>query len=267
MRAAALALTLGLMANLVVNPADAKRGEGDPSPARPDLGPGVSRELALWRSRYYRDIRYSLDITITTGADKLQGRAAIEVTLGDIPADLVLDWRPPNLGRAWDIEVNDAAADARFESEHLVIPRGQLRAGKNVVRLRFEAPISVSGSAVTRYLDREDGSEYVYTLLVPSDASTVFPCFDQPDLKARFTLELTLPAGWTAVGNSAATEYETASGRRYRFAETLPISTYLFAFAAGPFVEVGRSDAPPSPRPPPPGRRGPSRAPQWRHTL
>ena len=60
--------------------------------------------------------------------------------------------------------------------------------------MEFESPISPAGSAVTRYLDREDGSEYIYTLFVPSDASTTFPCFDQPDLKARFTLEATFPA-------------------------------------------------------------------------
>jgi aminopeptidase N len=45
---------------------------------------------------------------------------------------------------------------------------------RNHIRLRFQSPIATSGSAVTRYLDREDKSEYIYTLFVPSDASTVF---------------------------------------------------------------------------------------------
>jgi aminopeptidase N len=86
----------------------------------------------------------------------------------------------------------------------------------------------------------------VYTLFVPSDASSVFPCFDQPDLKARFKLELVMPRAWTAIGNAPVARIENAGKglRRMRFAETRPISTYLFAFAAGPFAEIaGTSDA------------------------
>jgi aminopeptidase N len=71
-----------------------------------------------------------------------------------------------------------------------------LKVGVNEVELSFESPVSAAGSAVTRYQDREDGSEYVYTLFVPSDASTMFPCFDQPDLKARFQLRVTAPEQW-----------------------------------------------------------------------
>jgi aminopeptidase N len=102
-------------------------------------------------------------------------------------------------------------------------------------------PITISGGALTRYEDREDGSKYVYTLFVPSDASTVFPCFDQPDLKARFSLQLTAPASWTAIGNAPVRDSADAGeGRKvWRFEETAPLSTYLFAFAAGPFVEAG----------------------------
>ena len=58
--------------------------------------------------------------------------------------------------------------------------------GENVIKINFASPIKTSGAAITRYVDKEDGAEYVYSLFVPSDASTAFPVFDQPDLKARF---------------------------------------------------------------------------------
>jgi len=131
--------------------------------------------------------------------------------------------------------VNGKPANARHEKEHLVIPRSALKAGENRVQLEFSAPVAVSGAALTRYRDREDGSTYLYSLLVPADASSVFPCFDQPDLKARFTLRLDMPPSWRAVSNAPALE-ETPG--RARFAETEPISTYLFAFAAGPFAQI-----------------------------
>src|SRR3989475_1720623 len=227
MRGAVLALTAGLMANAAF--------------AVPGLEPGVSRELAQWRAKTYRDVRYALAISVTAGATKLAGTATVEVTLGRSVPDLVLDWRPsPGAPGVGQLRVNGKPAKAKLEREHLIVPARLLRAGRNRITLSFESPIALSGSAVTRYLDREDGSEYVYTLFVPSDASTAFPCFDQPDLKARFRLELVLPRAWTAVGNApiTATEDLSSGQRRIRFAATAPISTYLFAFAAGPFAEV-----------------------------
>src|SRR6266536_2627508 len=233
MRGAALALTLGLMASA--------------ASAIPGLEPGVSRELARWRARQYHDVRYALALHIAAGAAKLEGTATIALALPDDTPDVVLDWRPPpGAAGVRELSVNGKRAQSRLEREHLIVPARLLRTGRNRVILRFESPIAASGSAVTRYTDRDDGSEYVYTLLVPSDASSVFPCFDQPDLKGRFSLELTVPRGWTAVANAsvAATEDAPNDMRRHRFAQTLPISTYLFAFAAGPFAELTEAAGP-----------------------
>jgi len=223
LRGAALALFLGL----TVQAAQA-------------LEPGVSRELARWRATKYREVQYALSLRIAAGSTTLEGAATIDVTLPRPVPELVLDWRPaPGAARLGRMRVNGRAAEARFDREHLIVSARLLRPGRNRVTLTFESPIALSGSAVTRYLDREDGSEYVYTLFVPSDASSVFPCFDQPDLKARFTLDLVVPRAWTAIGSApvAASEDLPEDMRRFRFAETPPISTYVFAFAAGPFKE------------------------------
>ena len=61
---------------------------------------------------------------------------------------------------------------------------------------------------MTRYVDATDGAEYLYSLLVPADAHQLFPCFDQPDIKARLSLELELPAAWVAVANGRETPSE-----------------------------------------------------------
>ncbi len=129
--------------------------------------------------------------------------------------------------------------------------------GENVIKLDFTSPILTSGSAITRYIDKEDGAEYIYSLFVPSDASTAFPVFDQPDLKARFELNVLAPKEWKIVSNDFL-KYEHEcfipihSNEKIHcpipdgmqdigFAETKPISTYVFAFAAGPWERV--SDA------------------------
>ena len=87
--------------------------------------------------------------------------------------------------------------------------------------------------------------EFLYTLFVPARARLTFPCFDQPDLKARYTLTLEVPADWQAVANGAEAGRSRMDGGRSRiqFAETPPLPTYLFAFVAGRFsVETATRD-------------------------
>jgi aminopeptidase N len=72
------------------------------------------------------------------------------------------------------------------------------------------------------------------------DASQAFPCLDQPDLKARFDLDITAPDTWTVVSNTRieATKPGKPGFRLTGFAETQPLPTYLFAFATGPFRAI-----------------------------
>src|SRR5205085_8035333 len=141
--------------------------------------------------------------------------------------------------------VNGIAASAEIENGHITLPATALHTGEteNVVSMDFNAPIAPAGKAITRFEDKDDGSEYIYTLFVPMDADMAFPCFDQPDLKAKFRLDISAPQDWTVVSNTLGKVISVeslggASQRTTEFAETKPISTYLFAFAAGPFQKV-----------------------------
>jgi aminopeptidase N len=142
-------------------------------------------------------------------------------------------------------------------NEHLIIPKNLLKTGENFIKIQFASPIKTSGAAITRYVDKEDGTEYVYSLFVPSDASTAFPVFDQPDLKARFRLGVNAPKEWKVVSNTDSFKFYVDSfnnrsktinttnnvkGEEWSFFETKPISTYVFAFAAGDFTEFQDSN-------------------------
>ena len=75
----------------------------------------------------------------------------------------------------------------------------------------------------------------MYPLFVPARARLAFPCFDQPDIKARYALTLDVPAGWAAVSNAVETRRHPASaGTTIGFDETQPISTSLFACVISP---------------------------------
>jgi len=152
--------------------------------APPALEPGVPLAPAQWRAKHYRDVRYALDLKLSRL--NASGRLRVTVTLPRRPVDLVLDWRG---GAIRGLEVNGRPLPAEVREQHLVVPAGALKGGRNPLSLAFEAPVAVSGAALTRHADREDGAEYVHSLFVPADASSVFPCLDQPDLKARFLLE------------------------------------------------------------------------------
>ncbi|MGZ8491804.1 MAG: M1 family metallopeptidase, partial [Gemmatirosa sp.] len=203
------------------------------------LGPGVSRELAEWRAARVREVRYDLTLDVTH-PDTATGRVLVRfVRTGS--GDAVLDFRGPALT---NVRANGRPLpDVRGDGAHVRIPAAALRAGENAVTLDFAALIAPAGASIIRYRDATDGADYLYTLLVPSDANALFPCFDQPDLKARVTLALRVPAAWTAVANGArvasvvdpAGAAGGAAARTVRFAETRPISTYLVAFAAGPW--------------------------------
>lgn len=233
----------------------------------PPIETGVSQSLAKWRSANYSDVRYKLNITLEKGAPLMKGEIEIRVNLTDEGAKnlLILDWRTTQFANDKDkpyarvTEVNNKSLMSSNEqpygifNEHIQIGKELLRTGENVIKIEFASPIKTSGAAVTRYVDKEDGAEYVYSLFVPSDASTAFPVFDQPDLKARFTLGISIPKDWKVVTNSNSlspsrtyTLNHTAwrdgfpiilSNKIFFFEETKPISTYVFAFAAGEFVE------------------------------
>ncbi len=199
----------------------------------PFTGPGVSRELAAQRAALLSGVRYELTLSVEQ-PDTALGHVTIRFSAKKRAA-VIVDFRGPSLSA---ITVNGRATETKFNGAHLTIPASAIRPGENVVSADFKTLIAPAGAAIIKFHDDKDGATYLYTLLVPSDANLLFPCFDQPDLKARMTLSLSTPAAWTAIANGVtATSDITGNRRVFRFRQTDPLPTYLFAFAAGPWKE------------------------------
>jgi aminopeptidase N len=180
-------------------------------------GRGIPETLARGRAAAIHDLRYQISFSIPEAkAQPVEGNVVIRFKL-DAPHEIVLDFAQPR-DRVRSVRTGDRAIGFRFADGHLILPASATKPGENEIAIEF--------TAGDEALNRND--EFLYTLFVPARAHLAFPCFDQPDLKARYTLALNVPAGWTAVANGQ----ETAPGR---FAETPPLPTYLFAFAAGKF--------------------------------
>jgi aminopeptidase N len=198
-----------------------------PAQVKPDPDLGISETLARERAARISNVRYDLAFTIpAVRAQPVTGRALIRFSLSSATDPVILDYEPDRAGILRRVEANGTETTIRQVNGHIIIPKDALQTGDNSLSLDFNA-----GDAS---LNRND--DFLYSLFVPARAHLAFPCFDQPDLKARWSLALDVPDGWQTLANGAELERETAGGRtRVRFAGTQPISTYLFAFAAGKF--------------------------------
>ena len=197
-----------------------------PSPPDPPAPvAGVSLQLAEQRRAAIGNVRYDLAFDIPLArSEPVRGRERLRFDLA-AAADVVLDFAvAPE--RLLSVSVAGETIAVRHVNGHIILPAAHLRPGANAIDLEF-----LAGDVP---LNRSE--DFLYTLFVPARASQTFPCFDQPDLKARYSLTLTAPAGWQVVANGAETAREVAQDRlTARFAETEPLPTYLFAFAAGRF--------------------------------
>lgn len=192
-------------------------------------GPGVSRELALHRRATISDLRYSLQFIIPEDDEtQIIGKERLDFKITQ-SEKVILDFRE-QASKIKLVKVNGKAVECDIEFEHIIIPKKQIKKGKNFIEIDFLAG--------EQSLNRR--KEFMYTLFVPDRARTAFPCIDQPDMKATFALTLIVPTEWTAVANGglkkeSRVKVDGKMMARFEFNNSELLPTYLFAFAAGKF--------------------------------
>ena len=178
------------------------------------LSKGVSKELADHRKANISNVVYDLTFNIPSNpSHRVTGKAIISFDL-KVREDLILDFQGDFNGTAYVYYgKNDKrrSFEAFYQDEHIVIPMKQLQEGKNKIELDF--------ISLDKALNRHD--EYMYTIFVPDLARSVFPCFDQPDLRAVFVTTLNAPSGWKTMTSDNICQ----------------LPTYLYSFVAGNFFE------------------------------
>ncbi|MFP5459873.1 MAG: M1 family metallopeptidase, partial [Bacteriovoracia bacterium] len=119
----------------------------------------------------------------------------------------------------------------------LTIARKLLKPETTIV-IAFTNTFSKESSGFQRSVDPIDGGEYLFTDFEPYYAHWLFPCFDQPDLKARYTVQVTAPVDWKVLHNEPALEAKVEDKLQTVVFKTTPLmSPYLFFLGAGPFEE------------------------------
>lgn len=195
--------------------------------------PGISTELAQFRSNQISDVHYKLGFEIPAQkADPIPANLILELTISDVKHPLILDFNEDS-EKLLFLSVNGNSSEIKHDKEHLIIPNESLTKGRNTIEINF-----IAGDLS---LNRND--DFLYTLLVPDRANTLFPCFDQPNLKANYSLSITAPKDWEVLAGGALASKETlGEATKHVFAMSDLMSSYLFSFVAGKFETVSSSE-------------------------
>ena len=170
---------------------------------------GVSKELAQQRKANISNVYYDLTFNIPADAKTpVTGKAVITFDLLQ-KSDVVLDFQG---GFSGTCTINGKKKrQATFKHDHIVLAAKQMKDGLNIVEIDF--------ASTNKALNRQ--KDFLYTIFLPDQAHSAFPCFDQPDIRARFITTLNVPEGWKALFSDG----------------TNPIPTYLYSFVTGKFEE------------------------------
>ncbi len=203
--------------------------------------PNLTRDEAAVRAELLAVHSYDLQLDVTDGA----GHAG-EETFRSVTT-VQFDVRTPGASTFIDLiadrvhsaTLNGVELDVRTYTEEHGLPLPQL-AARNELVVDAECRYSRTGEGLHRFADPEDGQVYLYSHFEPAEAKRMFACFDQPDLKATFTVHVTAPFDWQVVSNTGGRTIEAGrnAAQLVHFEPTKRLSTYLVALIAGPYAKV-----------------------------
>jgi puromycin-sensitive aminopeptidase len=181
-------------------------------------------------SRYELRFELEFDDWTSTGWERITLRTARptrEIVLHALELDITKATLNGEAAQAPTYDQEAETATLRFARD---IP-----AGEHTLEISWTGGIRESLRGLYRSLRGEE--RYAATQFEAADARRAFPCFDEPEFKARFTVELIHPAGNAAIANMPIVSQDDLDDRRTRtvFRETPKISTYLVAFTVGPY--------------------------------
>jgi len=197
-------------------------------------GLNLSRAEAKDRAEHLYVNSYAVTLDVTKGEETFYSKSEVSFTCNKPGYSTFID----AVGRSViSATLNGAAVDvSNFDGESIFLTN---LAADNTLVIELEAEYSKSGEGLQRSVDPADGEIYLYSQGETAHIRNMFACFDQPSLKATFTLTVTTPGHWQAVSNNPV-ESKTTKGElvEWKFTTTPRIATYLDALIAGPYSSV-----------------------------
>ena len=224
------------------------------APARSDSLTNLRHEEAAWRASVCQVASSHVAIDVSTAIDPSEVAFTVHcrmrLRIRRLAEGLWVDF----VGQGVDsLSIEGQPVAVSWDGARIILP--VLDPGEHAVEIGARGLYSNSGQGLHRFHDPVDGATYLYTHFEPSDARRAWPVMEQPDLKTRFSLEVTHPRGWTVMSNTRpvaggsgahvpADSADTDSGEVggdvevTSFASSKPLPSYLTALAAGPWHRV-----------------------------
>jgi alanyl aminopeptidase len=222
-----------------------------PRSPQPDLGAAPAPEAppALRLPADVHPTAEQIELTVDPAQERFAGSVEIAVTLDRARGVLWMHGEGLHVTRATvtpeggpDVEASWAPRGPRgmaaLTLAH-VIPLGRAK-----IRIAFDAPFGTALDGL--YKTKQGGVPYAFTQFEAIEARTAFPCFDEPAFKLPWDVTLVVPRDAQAIANTREIDRKAEGPDRVRvhFAPTLPLPSYLLAFAVGPLDVVQAPDVP-----------------------
>lgn len=200
----------------------------------------LDKKTADARKARISNLEYDALIDIAASEEEIVGEVRIEFDLSDASTDLTLDFTGGTVNSAL---INNETIIAIYNGYYITLPAEQLQQGSNTVELTYRHSYGNNGTGLHRFVDPEDGLTYMHSYLWPYYANRLLPSFDQPSLKANFSLRVRAPESWGVFSMSPATTQAGSDDTRlWTFSRTPKIATYMFSLHAGPY-KIWRDDS------------------------
>ncbi len=240
-------LAAGVLSGCAHTPLPSDSAGALPAASPPAARRFLTMEEARDRSRQVGQVRYVLFFGVDGTHDDFEGRAVISFYWrgrNGAAKPLFIDFHG---GALQSLNINGATQSAEtileaYDGSRIALPESRLVLGTNRIEVAFTHSYSSNGTGLHRFVDPEDKQVYLYSQAEPFDANRIFPCFDQPDLKATYELTVEAPESWAVISNMAEREVTTFDQKSsWQFPPSPLFSSYLFALHAGPY-EVWKSE-------------------------
>lgn len=201
----------------------------------------LTRDEAAHRSRLLQVDHYDITLDLVGSDTEFASTTVVTFTVRQA-GDTFIDLRARRVDgvRLNDRDIRAGALTlgvAGYDATQGIALRG-LEPGTHTLRVDAVCPYSRTGEGLHRFVDPADGRTYLYSQFETADAKRVFACFDQPDLKATYSLSVTTPDDWKVISNAPQRVIRKETTLTHRSRIDTPLPTYLVAVCAGPYHEV-----------------------------
>ena len=197
-------------------------------------GINISRSEALERSEHLAVDSYNVFLDVSGTGDTFIAKSTVKFSCKTPGYNTFIDAVALRIISA---TLNGQSVDtSTFDGQTLFINN---LAAENELTIEAEVAYSNTGEGLQKSVDPADNEIYLYSQGETAHIRKMYPCFDQPDLKATFTLSVLAPSHWEVLSNNPVGSSRVEGPNTFwEFTTTPRISTYITALVAGPYHHV-----------------------------